>query len=106
MSAPCAAAPRHRTRPSRYARSPHWAPRPPVSSASALAYRRPKARSVRSPSSTDRNPAPPGNCSAPPHLAAPRLPIHRESVVKGKSVSVRVYLGGGRLIKKKKNQEQ
>src|SRR3546814_17468219 len=37
-----------------------------------------------------------------PHLAVRRLPADRKSVVEGKRVSVREYLGGHRYIKKKK----
>src|SRR3546814_17260649 len=40
----------------------------------------------------------------PPHRAEP-LALDRKSVVSGKSVSVRVDLGGGRSLKKKKNKD-
>src|SRR3546814_13085803 len=39
-------------------------------------------------------------------LTSDAMPKDRKSVVEGKSVSVRVDLGGRRIIKKKKKQEQ
>src|SRR3546814_12367878 len=49
-------------------------------------------------------PAPPPPSDAPPCAKTPKIPSHRDrkSAVSGKSVSVRVDLGGRRIIKKTK----
>src|SRR3546814_19096643 len=44
------------------------------------------------------------NVSAPPPPVMTSLPVDRKSVVQGKSVSVRVDLGGRRLITKQKTE--
>src|SRR3546814_18783171 len=50
---------------------------------------------------------PAANAAAPPHaLGIFVIASDRKRVVKGKSVSVRVDLGGRRIIKKKKQEEQ
>src|SRR3546814_10819236 len=43
---------------------------------------------------------------SPPVSPAPHLPLDRKSVVSGKSVSVRVDLGGRRIIKEKKMNKE
>src|SRR3546814_14371411 len=62
----------------------------------------PRARSGRGAARSPRQPTPRGR-RAPPAPAA-RDGGDRKSVGQGKRVSVRVYLGGRRIIKKKKQQ--
>src|SRR3546814_16413075 len=59
------------------------------------------AHSPRKPAVRARRPRRAGGCGAGNRLSAPG---DRKSVVSGKSVSVRVDLGGRRIIKKKKKQ--